>query len=154
MDQQAGLYCRSREVSFSLQLSFSAVLSFMSLASCSEDFENKNYTVITSQCKGPRYSADACCNALKTFACPFADLINDETNNCATTMFSYINLNGRYPPGLFAHMCREGKDGLACPANTTEAGGPAKSSGLASVSTHFPSTTLVAGFSLFLLLQQ
>jgi hypothetical protein len=29
-------------------------------------------------------------------------------------MFSYINLYGKYPPGLFAHECREGKLGLSC----------------------------------------
>ncbi|KAG1364275.1 putative GPI-anchored protein LLG1 [Cocos nucifera] len=31
-------------------------------------------------------------------------------------MFSYINLYGRYPPGLFASECKEGKEGLICPA--------------------------------------
>ncbi|KAI4307540.1 hypothetical protein L6164_030716 [Bauhinia variegata] len=28
----------------------------------------------------------------------------------------YINLYGKYPPGLFASECREGKEGLECPA--------------------------------------
>jgi hypothetical protein len=55
-----------------------------------------------------------CCNALKEFACPYADAINDVTTNCADTMFSYINIYGGYPPGLFANMCREGKLGLNC----------------------------------------
>lgn len=31
-------------------------------------------------------------------------------------MFSYINLSGKYPPGLFASECREGKLGLECGA--------------------------------------
>uniref|UniRef100_A0A7N0TUD4 GPI-anchored protein LLG1-like domain-containing protein n=1 Tax=Kalanchoe fedtschenkoi TaxID=63787 RepID=A0A7N0TUD4_KALFE len=88
-------------------------------AACTEDFENKNYTILTSQCKGPRFTAEACCTAFKEFACPFVDKINDENSDCATTMFSYINLYGKYPPGLFANLCREGKDGLACPANET-----------------------------------
>ncbi|KAJ8615221.1 hypothetical protein MRB53_034593 [Persea americana] len=85
--------------------------------SCPVNFEFQNYTVITSQCKGPHYSQNACCTAFKEFACPFADELNDVSNDCASTMFSYINLNGRYPPGLFASFCREGKEGLACLAS-------------------------------------
>ncbi|XP_050203546.1 GPI-anchored protein LLG1 [Mercurialis annua] len=83
---------------------------------CPVNFEFQNYTVITSECKGPRYSPTPCCEAFKEFACPFAEVLNDLTNDCASTMFSYINLYGKYPPGLFASQCREGKDGLACPA--------------------------------------
>ncbi|KAK5771978.1 hypothetical protein PVK06_048234 [Gossypium arboreum] len=41
--------------------------------------------------------------------------INDFRTDCASTMFSYINLYGKYPPGLFAAECREGKQGLKCP---------------------------------------
>ncbi|WOK92013.1 GPI-anchored protein LORELEI-like [Canna indica] len=76
-----------------------------------------NYTIITSRCKGPQYAANLCCTAFKEFACPYADQLNDATNDCATTMFSYINLYGKYPPGLFASECREGKEGLACSDN-------------------------------------
>ncbi|NP_001236034.1 GPI-anchored protein LLG1-like precursor [Glycine max] len=83
---------------------------------CSVNFEFLNYTVITSKCKGPRYPPKECCGAFKEFACPYADVLNDLTNECASTMFSYINLYGKYPPGLFASECREGKFGLACPA--------------------------------------
>lgn len=78
------------------------------------DFENKNYTIITSQCKGPQFRRDMCCVAFKQFACPFVDELNDPTADCANTMFSYINLYGKYPPGLFSNMCAEGKDGLDC----------------------------------------
>ncbi|XP_022748939.1 GPI-anchored protein LLG2-like [Durio zibethinus] len=85
---------------------------------CSEDFEHKNYTILTSKCKGPLYPTKGCCDALKEFACPFADKLNDLTTDCASTMFSYINLYGKYPPGLFANMCREGKEGLECPEQT------------------------------------
>ncbi|XP_074591976.1 GPI-anchored protein LLG1-like [Curcuma longa] len=85
-------------------------------SSCPIDFENLNYTVITSKCKGPQYPANFCCPAFKEFACPYADQLDDATNDCATTMFSYINLYGKYPPGLFASECREGKEGLACDA--------------------------------------
>ncbi|KAL6339329.1 hypothetical protein AAG906_028056 [Vitis piasezkii] len=56
------------------------------------------------------------CGAFKDFACPYADELNDLTNDCASTMFSYINLYGKYPPGLFVSECREGKEGLECPA--------------------------------------
>ncbi|KAI9100025.1 hypothetical protein K1719_024243 [Acacia pycnantha] len=83
---------------------------------CQVNFEFSNYTIITSQCKGPQYPPKTCCAAFKEFACPYADVLNDLTNECATTMFSYINIYGKYPPGLFASECREGKQGLACPA--------------------------------------
>ncbi|ESW20646.1 hypothetical protein PHAVU_005G003700 [Phaseolus vulgaris] len=83
---------------------------------CSVNFEFLNYTIITSKCKGPHYPPKECCNSFKEFACPYADVINDLTNECATTMFSYINLYGKYPPGLFSNECREGKLGLECPA--------------------------------------
>ncbi|XP_026405674.1 GPI-anchored protein LLG1-like [Papaver somniferum] len=82
---------------------------------CAVNFEFQNYTIITSQCKGPQYPPKLCCGAFKEFACPFAEDINDLTNDCATTMFSYINLYGKYPPGLFSSECREDKQGLACP---------------------------------------
>ncbi|KAG9143929.1 hypothetical protein Leryth_016129 [Lithospermum erythrorhizon] len=39
------------------------------------------------------------------FACPYHKQINDLTNDCATTMFSYITLHGNYPPGIFANIC-------------------------------------------------
>nr|DAD45495.1 TPA_asm: hypothetical protein HUJ06_003725 [Nelumbo nucifera] len=82
--------------------------------SCPVNFESLNYSIITTQCKGPQYPPKLCCGALKEFACPFADDLNDMTNDCASTMFSYINLYGKYPPGLFASECREGKEGLSC----------------------------------------
>ncbi|KAL8130041.1 hypothetical protein V2J09_019196 [Rumex salicifolius] len=88
-------------------------------SSCDIDFENQNYTILTSRCKGPRYAADTCCSAFKYFACPFADKLNDDKTDCATTMFSYINLYGKYPPGLFANECKEGKNGLDCSNVTT-----------------------------------
>jgi len=34
--------------------------------------------------------------------------------DCAEVMFSYINLHGKYPTGLFAKNCKEGKEGLDC----------------------------------------
>ncbi|GMP52003.1 hypothetical protein CsSME_00017997 [Camellia sinensis var. sinensis] len=83
---------------------------------CPVNFEFLNYTIITSQCKGPQYKPNICCPAFKEFACPYVVEIDDLSNDCATTMFSYINLYGKYPPGLFASFCREGKLGLACPA--------------------------------------
>ncbi|GER52728.1 GPI-anchored protein LORELEI [Striga asiatica] len=43
-------------------------------------------------------------------------VLNDLSNDCASSMFSYINLHGRYPPGLFANECRDSRQGLECPA--------------------------------------
>ncbi|CAA2984735.1 GPI-anchored protein LLG1-like [Olea europaea var. sylvestris] len=84
--------------------------------SCPVNFEFQNYTIITSKCKGPLYPPSLCCPAFKDFACQFADDINDLTNECASIMFNYINLEGKYPPGLFSSECKEGKQGLECPA--------------------------------------
>ncbi|KAJ0261586.1 GPI-anchored protein LLG1 [Hirschfeldia incana] len=83
---------------------------------CPVNFEFMNYTIITSQCKGPKFPPKECCGSFKDFACPYTDELNDLSNDCATTMFSYINLYGKYPPGLFANQCQEGKEGLECPA--------------------------------------
>jgi len=90
------------------------ILSEKLFAACAVDFENQNYTVLTSQCKGPQYPPKVCCEAFKQFACPFADEINDLTTNCAEVMFSYINIYGKYPPGLFANECKGGEIGLEC----------------------------------------
>ncbi|CAN4102545.1 unnamed protein product [Withania somnifera] len=65
---------------------------------CPVSFEFQNYTVVTSQCRGPEYPAKPCCDAFVQFACPFEDYVNDLTNDCSSTMFSYINLHGKYPP--------------------------------------------------------
>ncbi|VFQ91724.1 unnamed protein product [Cuscuta campestris] len=92
---------------------------------CPVNFEIQNYTIITSQCKGPEYAPKQCCNALLQFACPYAADINDVATDCADAMFSYINLYGKYPPGLFANECRGDKLGLRCnetaPATAAEA---------------------------------
>ncbi|CAL9087242.1 GPI-anchored protein LLG1-like isoform X2 [Musa acuminata AAA Group] len=87
---------------------------------CPLSFEFLNYTIITSQCKGPLYPVDLCCGAFKEFACPYAAELNDLTNNCATNMFTYINLYGKYPPGLFSSECRDDKIGLVCPASAPQ----------------------------------
>ncbi|KAL2943760.1 GPI-anchored protein LLG2 [Bienertia sinuspersici] len=81
---------------------------------CPVDVQSWNYTVITSKCKGPQYPAKTCCEALRDLACPYSRELNDLDNNCATTMFSYINLYGNYPPGLFANTCRDSERGLEC----------------------------------------
>lgn len=73
-----------------------------------------NYTVITSRCKGPNYPANLCCQALKEFACPYANELNDMSNDCSTVMFSYINLYGNYPPGVFSNLCHGDDLGLVC----------------------------------------
>ncbi|WVZ00547.1 hypothetical protein V8G54_026616 [Vigna mungo] len=94
-----------------------AVVGYMNfIKGCSVNFEFLNYTIITSKCKGPQYPPKECCGAFKEFACPYADVLNDLTNECASTMFSYINLYGKYPPGLFASECHDTKRGLECPA--------------------------------------
>ena len=87
---------------------------YLCLSDCPVSFEFQNYTIITSKCKGLKFPASQCCAALKEFACPFYMYLNDDSNSCASTMFTYINLNGKYPPGLFSSECKEGKLGLSC----------------------------------------
>ncbi|XAR56848.1 hypothetical protein NMG60_11037469 [Bertholletia excelsa] len=115
---------------------------------CPVNFEFLNYTIITSQCKGPKYPPNLCCSALKEFACPYAEELNDLSNDCASTMFSYINLYGKYPPGLFASECREGKEGLACPASAPSQSANEKSGHIQ----HKPSLLLVLATSFLVLL--
>ncbi|KAL3509383.1 hypothetical protein ACH5RR_028784 [Cinchona calisaya] len=115
-------------------------------ASCSINFETQNYTIITSQCKGPNYAPKLCCDAFKEFACPFAEQVNDLKNDCATTMFSYINLYGKYPPGLFANICKDGAQGLECAAAKAES--PKKNGAIKT--TQSAVLVLTTGFLLYL----
>ncbi|XP_020182349.1 GPI-anchored protein LLG1 isoform X2 [Aegilops tauschii subsp. strangulata] len=80
---------------------------------CPMSFETQNYTILTNKCKRPQYPPTECCDAFKEFACPFAAYINNQSTNCADTMFSYIDFRG-YPKGLFANECLKGKEGVSC----------------------------------------
>ncbi|XP_044503994.1 GPI-anchored protein LLG1-like [Mangifera indica] len=117
--------------------------------SCPINFEEKNYTILTSQCKGPDYPAEQCCTALKEFCCPFVDKLNDMKTDCAATMFSNINLRGKFPPGLFSSKCREGKYGLTCQASPPPAP-PQKSHAPATQSTLWMRTTALLALFLFM----
>ncbi|XP_038685021.1 GPI-anchored protein LLG1 [Tripterygium wilfordii] len=119
---------------------------------CPVNFEFMNYTIITSQCKGPKYPADKCCPAFKQFACPYAEEISDLSTDCASTMFSYINLYGKYPAGIFASECQEGKEGLSCPHSPLSKSEDAKAS--QTTHTSSPLIMLTTGFLglLFLLI--
>ncbi|KAI8553087.1 hypothetical protein RHMOL_Rhmol06G0317700 [Rhododendron molle] len=119
--------------------------------SCPSNFEYLNYTIITSQCKGPLYPANVCCAAFLELACPYATEINDLTNDCATTLFSYINLSGNYPPGLFASECQDtnSKVGVMCPATAPTQ--TANDSGTKIIYTPSPLVALTTSFLLLLL---
>ncbi|CAN1146432.1 GPI-anchored protein LLG1 [Linum perenne] len=116
---------------------------------CPVNFEFMNYTIITSQCKGPNYPVKECCSSFKDFACPFAEDLNDLANDCASTMFSYINLYGKYPPGLLASQCRDGKEGLDCPSPSPSQS--ANHSGSRALHTREPLLIFSAGFLVTLL---
>ncbi|MED6107154.1 hypothetical protein PIB30_011423 [Stylosanthes scabra] len=115
---------------------------------CGVDFENQNYTILTSQCKGPQYPQNVCCEAFKQFACPFTDEINDMSTDCASVMFSYINIYGKYPPGLFANECKEGNQGLDCSNVKTTSSNSSSVSNSAHFVTPYNSMLLlaIAGF--------
>ena len=127
-------------------LIFHVFLHFSLSAACNVSFENLDYSVLTDKCKGPQYPAKSCCDAFKEFACPFSDAINDLETDCASTMFSYINLYGKYPPGLFANECREDKNGLDC-QNVEQS----KKSGVQIAATQSSLLTLTAGLIVLLL---
>ncbi|KAK9676812.1 hypothetical protein RND81_11G102700 [Saponaria officinalis] len=118
---------------------------------CQVDFENQNYTILTSQCKGPRYSADTCCKAFKQFACPFADEISDQSTNCADTVFSYVNLYGSYPPGTFSNLCKGDNVGLTCDdGSPSDSNSNSKKSSACSVNVRSPITVGFVSFLVFL----
>ncbi|XP_071741378.1 GPI-anchored protein LLG2-like [Rutidosis leptorrhynchoides] len=119
--------------------------------SCPVNFENENYTIITSQCKGPVYPRDPCCNSFLQIACPHWEQINDEKTNCASTLFSYINVYGKYPPGLFASMCKGGKEGLSCEKVEKSASRNSHSSRVMATSVHVPSLMITVGVVIFVL---
>ncbi|EES11072.1 uncharacterized protein LOC8060212 [Sorghum bicolor] len=76
----------------------------------------RGISAVAGSCRDrPRPSPERCCGALKTFACPYSDLINDNDHNgCASDMFYQIIVRGRLRPGLFSQMCVEGPLGLSC----------------------------------------
>ncbi|XP_042041605.1 GPI-anchored protein LLG1-like [Salvia splendens] len=85
---------------------------------CPVNIENLNYTIITSQCKGPNYPPEPCCSSLTELACPIAKDLNDQTNDCDDQLFSYITTIGKYPPGLFSSVCKDSERGLECRSPT------------------------------------
>ncbi|XP_044478082.1 GPI-anchored protein LLG1-like [Mangifera indica] len=66
---------------------------------CTVDLKSLDFTILTSQCKGPNFAAASCCKAFKEYACHCADAINDSTTDCATVLFNYIRQMGHYHPG-------------------------------------------------------
>ncbi|OEL29102.1 hypothetical protein BAE44_0009879 [Dichanthelium oligosanthes] len=70
---------------------------------------------VIRNCRGMP-SAERCCGAFKNLACPYSDLINDNSENgCASAMFWEITVRGRLRPGLFSQLCAEGSFGMQCP---------------------------------------
>ncbi|KAI3744978.1 hypothetical protein L1987_58077 [Smallanthus sonchifolius] len=143
----------------SSSISYNALESFRGITrnllqqkqSCPVNFENENYTIITSQCKGPVYKRDLCCNSFLEIACPHWEQVNDEKTNCASTLFSYINLYGKYPPGLFASMCKGGKDGLSCDHVDKLAHHKANHGRTAATSVQSPLIMITIGLVIFIL---
>ncbi|XP_024372672.1 GPI-anchored protein LLG2 isoform X1 [Physcomitrium patens] len=84
------------------------------LQPCPVDFANQNYSIVTSVCNATAPDMPKCCSSFTEFACQFASYINDESTNCATAMFSYLNIAGNYQAQLF-QGCRGDAQGLPCP---------------------------------------
>lgn len=88
-----------------------------SMKPCPVDMAAADYAVLTSRCRWPPFDPSPCCAAFKDLACPYAYFFNDNSTDCAVTMFQYIRLYGNYPPGVFYLNCKEGPEGLKCPDN-------------------------------------
>ena len=82
---------------------------------CPIDFASMNYTSITSVCNGTDPNTTLCCTSFVDFACPYADYLNNDATNCATNLFSYLNMAGNYPAALFSSLCQGNAEGLPCP---------------------------------------
>ncbi|CAA3023143.1 Hypothetical predicted protein [Olea europaea subsp. europaea] len=113
---------------------------------CPLNLETLNYTIVTSQCKGPHYTKERCCPALKELLCPIRDEINDLKNDCMETFTSYANLYGKYPAALFANLCTETREGLDC----KDIGAPPPAPSWAAKATQFNLHLLIAGLAILL----
>ncbi|KAI3502122.1 hypothetical protein L1887_30153 [Cichorium endivia] len=82
------------------------------LKPCPADFEHKIYTVMTSNCRGPHYKTELCCNALEDIACSHVNGLNDLTGDCIIINSDYLGYHGNYATGLFAKLCSNGEKGL------------------------------------------
>ncbi|CAM0871115.1 unnamed protein product [Alopecurus aequalis] len=82
---------------------------------CPVDLAAANYTVLTSRCRWPQFDPRRCCAAFTDLACPYADYLNDNSTDCAVTIFQHIRFYGNYPPGVFYLNCKAGPEGLKCP---------------------------------------
>ncbi|CAN6914861.1 unnamed protein product [Brassica oleracea] len=124
-DNSDNLLCSlSVDIVFESRTSVSGRSLLSAKKQCEVDFQSKNYTDLTRQCRGPTYPATECCAAFKQFACPYAHQINDLNTDCAKVMFSYITVHGNYPLGLFASECKETKVGLVCPSSPRVSAAP------------------------------
>ncbi|KAL2496682.1 Forms aploid and binucleate cells 3 [Forsythia ovata] len=109
-------------------------------ADCPLNLETLNYTVVTSQCKGPHYIMERCCPPLKELLCPIRDEINDMKTNCMET-FKLCKSVGKYPAALFANLCTEPKEGLDCGDIGSPSPAPAPNQTLVSPTTFAYSTS-------------
>jgi hypothetical protein len=56
-------------------------------AACPIDLATVNYTVLISRCRWPPFDPSPCYAAFKHLACPYADYFNNNSTDCAFTMF-------------------------------------------------------------------
>lgn len=84
-------------------------------AECPIDFATKNYSSITNVCHESNPDKVLCCSAFVNFTCQYVTYFNDQTTNCATTLFSYLSLAGNYSAELFSSLCQGSQQGLLCP---------------------------------------
>ncbi len=118
----------------------------LSVTECPVNFEVQNYSSITSVCVAPNYDSTLCCPPFVAFVCKFLTYFNDQSTDCAATLFSYLNLAGHYPAGLFANECTGVQQGIPCPI------APAPSPNPSGVVLIRPKLSSLAFMSLFALL--
>ncbi|KAL6903648.1 hypothetical protein ACP4OV_004461 [Aristida adscensionis] len=79
------------------------------------DKQTAKIDAVGNSCRGPAPSEARCCGALKAFACPYTEYLNDNAiNGCASQMFWDIQTRCKLSPGLFSFLCHDGPAGLSC----------------------------------------
>ncbi|XP_024373183.1 GPI-anchored protein LLG1 [Physcomitrium patens] len=68
---------------------------------CPIDFSAQDYSAVTTVCESTRPNLTRCCDAFTTYACAYAEYINNPTTNCWRNLITYLTLAGNYPEQLF-----------------------------------------------------
>jgi hypothetical protein len=69
---------------------------------------------IGSKCRGQEIPKPQCCAAVKDFACPYSDLVDELTNGCNVELLDKAQTFCSVPIGYFG-FCGDSEFGISCP---------------------------------------